>query len=132
MTENELQKAAEEHAAGVHVASVPRGWFDVAALEEATRKAFVAGAKMIRACLWKDANGDYFPQIDREVVVLTQEIPDDDIHLKVAIGHRPNKDGFEYKGDRIVPQVYGRGEWNQPNVRYWLDLDLPNAKEVKI
>ena len=54
--------------------------------------------------VWKDAEGDYLPDIDREVIVLIQDFPEDDEHLRVAYGHRP-----EPNGDA---KTYGVGCWN--------------------
>lgn len=76
---------------------------------------------------WKDARGDDLPVYDREVVVLIQDYPDDDEHLRVAYGHRPNPNGYVTKDDeRLYPMTYGIGGWNGKNVRYWLDVKLPN------
>lgn len=77
--------------------------------------------------LWKDAQGDDLPDYDREVVVLIQDYPDDGEHLRVAFGHRPKPDGYTTKdGERIYPMTHDRGGWNGKNIRYWLDVELPN------
>ena len=71
--------------------------------------------------LWHDAQGDELPPIDKEVVVLC-----DDNHggYKVCFGHRPDPKGWIGK-----PISYGKGGWNIPNVRWWLDCNLPNMEE---
>ena len=74
--------------------------------------------------LWHDAQGDDLPEIDREVIVLCG-------NRKVCYGHRPNPKGWE--GRNIVtneithytPQTYDRGGWNIPDVKWWLDVELP-------
>ena len=89
------------------------------------------GAVWRQGGLWKDAQGDDLPDIDREVIVLAQVLPKDKSSLKVCFGHRPNpkgwdgKDFFTGKIHHHNVQTYGKGGWNQPNVVYWLDLNLP-------
>lgn len=81
--------------------------------------------------LWKPADGDYLPEIDREVVVFTQNFPNDAGIMKVAIAHRPNPDGWDGRNiltgevDHYTPKIYDKGGWNIPDVKWWLDLNLP-------
>lgn len=81
--------------------------------------------------LWKDAQGDELPEYDREVVVFTQDFPNDAGIMAVAIGHRPNPEGWDGKSlstgkvEHYTPQCYDKGGWNISSVKYWLDLDLP-------
>lgn len=83
-------------------------------------------AAFIATNLWKDAQGDVLPVYDREVVVLIQDCPDDEGHLRVAFGHRPNPNGYVTKdNERLYPMTYGKGGWNGKNVKYWLDVELP-------
>ena len=84
--------------------------------------------------LWKPANGDDLPEIDREVIALTQPYPNDE-HLRVAFAHRPSKYAKVWNsdlGERQVVEIdgYDKGGWNQPNVKWWLDVKLP--KEIKL
>ena len=78
--------------------------------------------------LWKDAQGDDIPEIDREVIALVG-LEDND--YKVVFAHRVNTAGYNGKslitGEtiRYVPKGYDKGCWNQPNLRFWLDLPLP-------
>lgn len=74
--------------------------------------------------LWKDAQGDELPEIDHEVVALLD-------NGKVVFAHRPYQG--KYIGKNLISgnietfenKVYDKGGWNQPNIRFWLDLDLP-------
>ena len=78
--------------------------------------------------LWHDAQGDYLPIYDREVIVLC-----DDGHggYKVCFGHRPVEyvAGVSYDGKMtyMEAKTYDKGGWNIPDVKWWLDLDLPDA-----
>ena len=52
----------------------------------------------------------------------------------VGFGHRPMEfwDGKNIetgKVTRYYPKRYDKGGWNSPNIKYWLDLDLPIKKE---
>lgn len=85
--------------------------------------------------LWKSADGDYLPEIDREVVVFIQNFPDDAGIMKVAIAHRPNPNGWDGRNiltgevNHYTSKTYDNGGWSIPDVRWWLDLDLPNMEE---
>ena len=53
---------------------------------------------------------------------------------RVGFGHRPpeywdGKDIITGKVKRNYVERYDKGQWNQPNVKYWLDLDLPKIEE---
>lgn len=75
-------------------------------------------------CLWKDAQGDELPPIDKEVIAILD-------NGKVVYAHRPNPEGWDAvsiiteKREHYIPECYGKGGWNQPNVCFWLDLELP-------
>ena len=73
---------------------------------------------------WKDAQGDDLPEIDREVIALLD-------NGKVAFAHRPNPEGWDAKSiitekvERYIPKTYGKGGWNIPDVKWWLDCSVP-------
>ena len=122
-----LQKAAHEYACRNHQ------WLKDALPTLAGQKSFEAGGKWQLEHLWHDAQGDYLPEIDREVIVLC-----DDGHggYKVCFAHRPNKKGYLGKNlvtgnvETFYPHTYGKkGGWNIPDVRWWLDVDLPKEEE---
>ncbi len=85
--------------------------------------------------LWKDAQGNDLPAIDREVVVFTQNFPDDAGIMRIAIAHRPNPNGWDGKllstgkVEHFEPKTYDKGGWSIPDVKYWLDAPLPEGIE---
>ena len=104
------------------------------------RKAYILGASETLQGLWKDAQGDDLPEIDREVIVLINyDAPSNVPHgegystYKVGFGHRPNPDGWDGKNldtgeiTHYEPKLYDKGGWNGPNIAYWLDLELPEV-----
>lgn len=80
--------------------------------------------------LWHNAQGENLPPIDREVIVLC-----DDGHggYKVCFGHRPYEyvAGVSYEGKMtyLEAKTYDKGGWNIPDVKWWLDCNLPNMEE---
>ena len=78
--------------------------------------------------LWKDAQGDDLPPIDKEVIVI-------DKMGKVSFGHRPVESFTAVsltnhsEMEEYFPERYDKGGWNIPDVKWWLDLDLPNLEE---
>ena len=107
-------------------------WLKNALPTIAAVESFERGAKWRDANLWHDAQGDDLPPIDEEVIVLC-----DDEHggYKVSFGHRPYKKGYLGKSmvtgnvETFYPHTYGKGGWNIPDVRWWLDCSLPNLEE---
>ena len=83
------------------------------------------------ATLWKDAQGEELPAIDREVVALVSFASS----YKVVFAHRPNPDGWDGRDidtgeiTHYETQLYDKGGWNQPNVKLWLDCSLPNIED---
>lgn len=100
------------------------------------QKAFIAGAKWQKEYLWKSAYGDDLPEYEREVIVFTQNFPDDAGIMKVAIAHRPDPKGWDGKSittgkvEHYTPKTYGNGGWNIPDVIFWLDCAMP--KEIEL
>ena len=84
--------------------------------------------------LWKPADGDDIPEIDREVIVLTQSYPLEGNEYAVSFAHRPNPNGWDGKSvttgeiEHYIPKTYGKSGWSSPDVKWWLDLDLPKPK----
>lgn len=122
----------DEHGGKVLVVD---GCHDIWFPSQATDDFFKAGARWQKENLWKDAQGDDLPEIDREVIVLVKAPLDhEDSLLKVAFAHRPPK-YWEGKSigtgeiTRYEPKRYDKGGWNQPNVVYWLDVELPKEEE---
>jgi hypothetical protein len=124
-----LQKAAHEYACKNHQ------WLKDALPTLAGQKSFEAGGKWQLKNLWHDAQGEDLPEIDREVIVFTQNYPEDAGIMRVAIAHRPNPDGWDGRSittgkvEHYTPKTYDKGGWNIPDVKYWLDADLPKEEE---
>lgn len=77
---------------------------------------------------WKDAQGDDLPEIDREVIALLND-------GKVVFAHRPYKGKYIGKNlttgniETFENKTYDEGGWNIPDVKYWLDVDLPKMED---
>lgn len=95
---------------------------------------FISGAEWVLNNLWKSANGNDLPEIDREVIVLYQPYPLENSEYAVSFAHRP-KEYWDGKNiitgeiTRYYPKRYDKGNWNIPDVKWWLDLDLPKMEE---
>ena len=85
--------------------------------------------QMNKKHLWKDAQGDDLPEIDRDVIALQGR--------KVVFAHRPNPQGWNDKNistgkvTHYTPKTYGKGGWNIPDAKYWLDAPLPDVENMK-
>lgn len=105
------------------------------------REAFKDGAVWLQSNAWKDAQGENLPEIDREVIVLVDYLAQKKVNgpehrsLMVSFGHRPDPNGWNGKDiitgkvTHRTPVTYDKGGWNQPNVKYWLDVKLPKEME---
>ena len=88
--------------------------------------AVIYGAEWADKTAWKPADGDDLPEIDREVIALAEE----NGCYKVVFAHRPpeywdGRNAITNKITRNHIKRYDKGGWNQPNVKWWLDLILP-------
>lgn len=101
-------------------------------------QSFKAGAKWQKEHLWKSADGDDLPEIDREVVAFQETFPTDvdaPSLFKIVMAHRPNPKGYDGKSiatgkvEHYTPKTYDKGGWNIPNLVFWLDLNIPNLEE---
>lgn len=123
--EEQINQAAEKAADEVYTYTF-QGWDDLVGL-------FKEGVKWADSHAWKPADGDDLPEIDREVVVLYQHYPLDVGEYSVGFAHRPPEywDGKNIGTGvvtRYYPKKYGKGGWSSPDVKWWLDLDLPKPK----
>lgn len=97
---------------------------------------FIDGAQWQKENIWKPADGDDLPEIDREVIVLTQKYPLKGSEYAVSFAHRPYKGKYIGKSlttgniETFENKTYDKGCWNQPDVRWWLDAELP--KEIEL
>lgn len=93
------------------------------------RDAYECGAEEMERLIdnsmwWKSADGDELPDIDREVIALTAD-------GKVVFAHRPIE---SWQGKNLdtgdvtthYPKRYGAGGWNAPDIKWWLDIQIPN------
>ena len=135
----DLEKAAEEYAYtnwasdDYHEGAAEGLPFDAIGH---TEKCFKAGAKWQKDNLWKPADGDDLPKYDSEVVVLIQPYPLENSEYAVSFAHRPNPDGWDGKSistgkvEHYTPKTYDKGGWNIPDIKFWLDVELP--KEIEL
>lgn len=89
--------------------------------------------------IWKPADGDDLPEIDKEVIVLQgikNPVTTDSMWgCEVAFAHRPNPNGWDGKSittgevEHYDVQTYDKGGWNIPDVKYWLDCELPKMED---
>ena len=95
---------------------------------------FIAGAQWQKEHLWKPADGDDLPDIDREVIVLYQRYPLENNEYAVGFAHR-QPEFWDLKNihtgeiTRFEPERYDKGGWNIPDVKFWLDCELPKMEE---
>ena len=97
-------------------------------------------AKWQKEHLWKPADGDDLPEIDREVIALEGIVDPTATDClcghKVIFAHRPATEGYDGKSittgetEHYTPKTYGEGGWNIQNIVYWLDVELP--KEIEL
>lgn len=114
----DLEEAAKNHAAERYRTTRDRE------LAEKCKWSFKAGGEWSKKHLWKDAQGDDLPEIDREVIALLN-------NGKVVFAHRPYKGKYIGKNlttgniETFENETYDEGGWNIPNVMYWLDCEMP-------
>ena len=123
----DLEEAAKQYA---------KDYLFTAAPTRSLTDHFKAGAKWDKEHLWKLADCDDLPEIDREVIVFTQPYPLEGNEYVVSFAHRPNPDGWDGKSiatgkvEHYTPKTYGKGGWNIPDIVCWLDVELP--KEIEL
>ena len=125
MTHKDIEKASVNYQMSTHPKAIGGDAFGDMIYHMNINPSFISGAEWVLNYLWKPANGNDLPEIDREVIALLE-------NGKVVFAHRPperwygrNLDGEEHV---FVPKTYDKGEWNIPNVAWWLDLDLPTKE----
>ena len=135
MTGKDIEKASVDYQMSTRPMAIGGDALDDMVYRININPSFISGAEWVLNNLWKPADGDYLPEIDREVVVFTQNFPDDAGIMKVAIAHRPNPNGWDGRSiltgevGHYTPKTYDKGGWNIPDVKWWLDLDLPKMEE---
>ena len=119
--------------------SFDRRFLDEESGKYAAKKLFGIAVEEYKQSLWKPADGDDLPKIDREVVALRglkdPSATDCLCGYEIVFAHRPNPDGWDGRSiltgevDHYTPKTYDKGGWNIPDVKWWLDLDLPKMEE---
>ncbi len=95
-------------------------------------KRMIDGQRMYSNSVWKDAQGKQLPKYEREVIAL---VPHGTDEYKVVFAHRPNPKGWTGRNidtgvsTHYTPQLYDIGGWNQPDVAFWLDVNIPKQEK---
>jgi len=127
MTDKECKASIAESASNYMRGRAMALSFKPLALSD-VKDAYMCGAEEMERLIdssmwWKSADGSELPAIDREVIALTTE-------GKVVFAHRPKE---SWTGKNIVtgkvttyyPKRYGAGQWNMPDIKWWLDIEIP-------
>ena len=114
----------------VNGCSFDRRFLDEESGKYAAKKLFGIAVEEYKQSLLKPADGDDLPEIDREVIALVKEFG----HHKVVFAHRVDENAEVHTsvdGKPLVlhPMKYDKGGWNLPDIKWWLDLDLPKMEE---
>ena len=114
----------------VNGCSFDRRFLDGESGKYAAKKLFDIAVEEYKQSLWKPADSDDLPEIDREVIALVLKFG----HYKVVFAHRVDENAEVHTsidGKPLVlhPMRYDKGGWNQSDVKWWLDLELPKMEE---
>ena len=91
---------------------------------------YIDGMVEYRDNLWhKATDPNDLPEIDREVIAL-QGLKGGG--CRIVFAHRPPASWIGTNiltGEQTVrkPKRYGKGKWNMPDVKWWLDVELPKV-----
>ena len=123
MTEKDIEKVSVTYQISTRSMAIGGDTFDDIVYRMNINPSFIAGAEHILNNIWKPADGEDLPEIDREVIALTT-------NGKVVFAHRPKESwvGKNIETGEVTtyyPKRYDAGGWNQPDIKWWLDLDIP-------
>ena len=126
MTGKDIEKASVDYQMSTRPMAIGGDALDDMVYRININPSFISGAEWVLNNLWKHADGDDLPEIDMEVIALLS-------NGKVVFAHRPpeywdGKNIITNEVTRYKPKRYDKGEWNIPDVKWWLDLDLPKPK----
>lgn len=129
MTGKDIEKASVDYQMSTHPKAIGGDAFGDMVYRMNINPSFISGAEWVLNNLWKPADGDDLPEIDREVIALLD-------NGKVVFAHRPpeywdGKNIITNEVTRYEPKRYNKGGWNLPDVKWWLDLDLPKDELVE-
>ena len=126
MTHKDIEKASVNYQMSTHPKAIGGDAFGDMVYRMNINPSFISGAEWVLNNIWKPSDGDDLPEIDREVIALLD-------NGKVVFAHRPpeywdGKNILTGEVTRYEPKRYDKGGWNQPNVAYWLDVELPKVE----
>lgn len=127
MADKDIEQASVDYQISKNPVAIGGYAFEDMVYKMNINRSFIAGAEWVLNNLWKPANGDDLPEIDREVIALLED-------GKGVFAHRPpeywdGKNIITNEVTRYEPKRYDKGGWNIPDVKWWLDLDLPKMQE---
>ena len=127
MKGKDIEKASVDYQMSTHPMAIGGDAFDDIVYRMNINPSFISGAEWVLNNLWKDAQGDDLPEIDREVIALLS-------NGKVVYAHRPQEywDGKNIATGEVTrhyPKRHDKGGWNISDVKWWLDLELPKMEE---
>lgn len=128
MTGKDIEKASVDYQMSTRPMAIGGDALDDMVYRININPSFISGAEWVLNNLLKPADGDDLPEIDRDVIVLLS-------NNKVCYAHRPNPNGWDGRNiltgevDHYTPKTYDKGGWSIPDVKWWLDLDLPKMEE---
>ena len=139
MTGKDIEKASVDYQMSTRPMAIGGDALDDMVYRININPSFISGAEWVLNNLWKPADGDDLPKIDREVVALRglkdPTATDCLCGYEIVFAHRPNPDGWDGKNllteetEHFTPKTYDAGGWNLPYIMWWLDLDLPKMQE---
>lgn len=123
MTRKDIEKASLDYQISSY-SSVFEGMADII-YKAKINTDFIAGAEWVLENILKSTDGEDLPEINREVIALLD-------NGKVVFAHRPpeywdSRDIVTGEITRNYVERYDKGQWNQPNVKWWLDIDLSKS-----
>lgn len=119
----------------VNGCSFDRKFLDEERGKYAAKKLSGIAVEEYKQSLWKPADGDDLPEIDREVIVLRCPYQLNPLAYSVSFAHRPDPNGWTGKSistgeiKHYEAKTFDKGGWSIPGVRWWLDLKLPEGGE---
>jgi hypothetical protein len=130
MTGKDIEKASVDYQMSTRPMAIGGDTFDDMVYRMNINPSFISGAEWVLNNLWKPADGEDLPEIDKEVIALIETFG----HYKVIFAHRVDENAeihTSINGKPLVlhPKKHDKGGWNIPDIKWWLDLELPKIEE---